>query len=132
MATFNPNWDSSWTTTSINATTITDTTNVTTSSAISNDNKAVTEVSVSVAYGTTADQGVTVYVLRDTDGTNFESVAHDLPWGFSMPYYVSTTCRRCFSIPGNSISKFKVYLDNHSGADVTATVDYKQATIDQT
>lgn len=130
MATFNPNWDNSWTTTNINAYALTAASTVQTDTPISNDNKAVTEISISVDYGSGATTGITVYVLRDVNGTDYEDPTVDLPWGFSMPYAVSTTCHRLFSLPGNMMSKFHIYISNDSGDSATVTVQYKQATID--
>lgn len=130
MPSFNPNWDTSWTNSSINSTSISNSA-VNTTGAIDNDNKSGTEVSVSIAYGGTASEGVKVYVLRDYDGTNYEAVV-DGPWGFMMPYTSSTTHNRTFTVLGNSVSKFKVHLTNGSGASVTASVKTRQFTIDQT
>jgi hypothetical protein len=122
-------WDTSWTATSIASSTITNTSNSTTSS-ISNSGKIGTEVSVTIAYGGTATQGVIVNVLRMVDdGPTYESAANDAPWGFSMPYAISTTFHRTFNVAGDRASKFEVYLSNNSGASVTATVDYKQFTV---
>ncbi len=124
-----PNWDTSWTTTSINNSTITDTSTATTA-AIDNDLKAVTEISVEVTYGSTATEGVKVYILRDIDGTDFEAVA-DNPTGFQMAVTVGATRRKTFPIPGDRISKFKVHITNDSGDSVSNTsVRYRQATID--
>ena len=125
-----PNWDASWTTTSINNSTITDG-NTATTAAIDNDLKAVTEISVEVTYdNTTATEGLKVYILRDIDGTDFEAVA-DNPTGFQLAVSVSGTHRKTFPIPGDRISKFKVHVTNDSGASVTSTsVRYRQATID--
>lgn len=131
MATFNPAWDANWTNTSINGSTITNATTSTITTAISNDVKIVTEVSVTIAYGGTATEGVKVYLLRDVDGTNYETT-NDLPWGFQMPFSTSVTRYRTFTVSGSSISKFKILLSNNSGASVTATVKYKQATVNLT
>jgi hypothetical protein len=128
MATFNPNWDTNWTNTSINGSSITNSSTATTAT-VDNDNKSSTEVSVKIVYGGTANEGAKVYLLRDTDGTTFEGTT-DLPWGFQMPYAVSGTRYRTFTVAGSMISKFKVLVSNASGATVTATVKYKQATID--
>ncbi len=129
MTTFNPNWETNWTTTSISSSSISNSSTATTSSAIDNDNKACTEVSVSIAYGGTATEGCKVYLLRDIDNTNFETTS-DLPWGFQMPFATSVTRVRTFTVNGSMISKFKILVSNASGATVTATVRYKQATID--
>ena len=131
ITSYNPNYPASWTNSSINGSTITDGSNATTA-AIDNDNITGTEISVTVVYdATTADEGVKVYVLRDVDGTNYEAVV-DGPWSFMMPYTINTTHRRTFTVLGNNTSKFKVEVTNDSGASVTATVRYKQFTIDQT
>lgn len=96
-----------------------------TSDAISNHLKLDTEVSVAIAYGATANEGVVVYVLGDTDGTNYETV-DDAPWGFDMPYAVSVTRRRRFTVPAQ-VGSFKLLLTNDSGAQAAATVRYRQA-----
>lgn len=129
MATGGFNWDTAWSTTSINGSTVTNSNSATTSAAVSNDNKAATEVSVEIAYGATATQGVVVELLRDVDGTNFEA-STDSPWGFTMPFSTSTTYRRTFTVYGENVSAFKVKATNGSGASVTATVRYRQATFD--
>lgn len=129
MATTNPNWDTSWTTTSISAATITNGSSSTTA-AISNDNKIATEISVTVTYGGTASKGLEVYVLGDVDGTNYEAVA-DGPWGIEMKKSTSTTYRARFMVSALDYSSFKVHLVNGTGASVTAvTVRYRQATFD--
>lgn len=129
MTSIYTNWESSWTNTSINASTVTDGSSATTSSAISNDTKSATEVSITVAYGATANEGIVVTVLRDVDGTNFEAVA-DLPWGMAMPFDISTTFRRTFTISAEKVSSFKVRVSNDSGASVTVSVKYKQAIVE--
>jgi len=128
MTTISTNWDTSWTATSIAASSVTDTSTATTA-AISNDGKSGTEVSVTCAYGGTVDQGLKVYILRDADGTNYEAVI-DKPWGFEMPSGVSTTYRRAFAVCADRISNFKVHVTNDSGATVTVTVKTRQSTID--
>jgi len=130
MPTFNPAWDANWTNTSINSSAVT-TGSTATSAAISNDVKIVTEVSVTIAYGGTATEGVKVYLLRDIDGTNYETT-NDMPWGFQMPFSTSVTRYRSFTVSGSSISKFKILVSNASGATVTASVKFKQATVNLT
>lgn len=116
----------SWSTTTINSSSVSNSSSSTTG-AISNDEKTACEVSVTIDYGTTADAGVKVYVLRDADGTNYEAAGDD-PWMFEMPFSISTTHRRTFSVSPSHVSSFKVSVQNDSGATVTATVRYKQAT----
>lgn len=132
MTTFNPNWDTSWTATSIDETVIADDASEVIDDEIDNDDKAATEVSITVTYGTVAEQGVVVRVLRDVNGTDFEDPEADYPWGFQMPYGAEATTHRNFTVPGHHISKFKVHILNESGDDVEASVLYKQATIDLT
>jgi hypothetical protein len=129
MATLSTNWDSTFTSTSINASTITNTSTSTTA-AINNSGKVATEISVTIAYGGTANQGAIVNVLRMVDDTpTYESGANDAAWGFAMPYAISTTYHRTFTVSAEKASKFEVYVSNNSGASVTATVNFKQMTI---
>lgn len=118
-------WDAAWTTTTgINAATVTNAgTDVT--ETLSNDTKLATEVSIEIAYGATATEGVVVSILRDVDATNLEGTG-DAPYAFSMPFSTNTTHRRTITISG-STSAFRVHLANDSGASVTATVRYRQA-----
>lgn len=119
-------WDSTFTATSIAASTVTNTSSATTA-AIDNSSHAGTEVSVTVAYGGTATQGLVVNVLRMVDDTpTFESATTDACFGFSIPYSTSTTFHRVFSVSSDRISKFKVFVSNNTGASVTVTVKYKQ------
>lgn len=122
MGSFNEDWDTNWTSTSINASSVANAGSATTA-AISNDNKLETEVGVSVAYGGTASEGIKVYILRDVDGSNYEDA--NTAWGFEMPKAVSTTYRRTISV--GSASNFKVLVTNNTGASVTVTVTYRQA-----
>ena len=117
--------DASFTNTSINSSAITDTSTATTAE-IDNDNKLVTNVSVTIVYGGTATEGVIVRILQDVDGTNSES--DDGAWAIEMPFSVSGTERKVLQVNGE-VAKFKVKLTNDSGATVTATVKTKQATV---
>ena len=122
------NWPLSWSSTSIAASTITNTSSATTA-AISNDSKYATEVAVTVAYGGTASEGIKWYILRDSDA-GYEA-AVDNGWAGQLAATVSTTHRRTITVPASSISRFKVHLINNSGASVTATVTYQQAVFEQ-
>lgn len=117
-------WDSAWSSTSIDGT-MADATSQTTA-AISNDGKVVTEISVSVTYGGTTDQGAQVYVLRDIDGTNYET-SDDKPFGFELPYSTSSTRNRVFTIAADRVSDFKVEVSNDTGDTISTTVLYRQA-----
>lgn len=98
-----------------------------TSAAVSLDGKLALKIGITVAYGATASQGVKIYVLGLVDGTNYEAEA-DLPWGFDMPYTVSTTHRRTFVIPAGMHDSIKILATNDSGASITLDVDYDTAT----
>jgi hypothetical protein len=120
------NWESSWTTTTINSSAIANAANAVTA-AISMDAQWAIEISVTIVYGSPANQGVRVYVERDVDGTNFESVS-DNARGFEMPRATSATRRRTFTLSAQELANFRVRLTNDSGASVTATVRYRYAT----
>lgn len=122
------NWDTSWASTSISSTSIADGTAATTA-ALSLDEKSACEVSVTVTYGATATEGVKVYVLRDTDGTNYETV-DDKPWGFELAKSSGTTRRRTFTVAADRVSVFKVSVVNDTGDDVTATVRTRNAVVE--
>lgn len=126
MAEITQNWGS-WTTTSINSSSVSDESTATTS-AISLDSTSGVEVSVAVAYGD-ATEGVKVFVLRDVDGTNYEAVT-DKPWGFELPYAGSATRRRTFTVSADRVSSFKVLVTNDTGDDVTATVRTRAAVVE--
>jgi len=129
MSTISVLWDSTWNSTSIAASTVTNTSSATTA-AIDNSNHAATEISVTIVYGGTATTGAVVNILRMVDDTpTFESATNDSPFGFSLPFATSTTFHRSITVAGDRISKFKVYVSNNTGASITATVNYKQSTV---
>lgn len=127
MGSFYPTQDSAaaWQATSIAASTVTNSGNAETG-AISNNSKLGTEISLKCAYGATATVGLKVYLLRETDSSEYEAVA-DKPYGFEMPFTVSTTHRRGFWVP-HSFGAFKIRVENPSGASVTVTVKTRQQT----
>ena len=103
-----------------------------TSDAISLDNVAACEVSVKAVYSNhTITQGTKVYVLRDTDGTNYEGES-DNPWGFEMPYVQNGTRRRSFAVDPSQLGGFKLLQTYDGGASSTATMTtkYRVATLD--
>jgi hypothetical protein len=84
------------------------------------------EFGLSIAYGGTA-AGVTVYILRDVDGTNYEDAAS--AYSFQMVGTASATVRRGFTVRGEDAGRFKVRVSNPSGnSTVTATLNARQAT----
>lgn len=131
MSSIGPNWDTSWTTI-INAASIGNN-GTQTSSAISHTGspgKAGTAVGVTVAYGSTATAGLVVYVAKEVDGTPTYELIGDEPQGVVLPYAVSTSIHREFTVQGTDCPSFKVIVKNPSGASVTVTVGYRQYSID--
>ena len=121
-------WGDTWLATSIAASAIANAGSATTGE-ISNDGKSGTEIAIEIAYGSTATEGVKVYILRECNGS-YEAAA-DNPYGFEMPKTVSTTHRRVITLDGLTFRKFKILITNNSGASVTATVTYNQGVIGQ-
>lgn len=93
--------------------------------AVSNDGKLDTEVSIEVQYGATYAADVVLYLLRDVDGTNYEG--QETAQGYAVPGAASTTRRRTVTVPA-SVGRFKPFVDNPSGASVTVTVRTRQST----
>ncbi len=120
-------WNAAWTATSIASSAVSNGGSATTG-AISLDGAIACDISIECAYGGTATEGLKVYILRDIDGANFESI-DDNPYGFSLAYAASVTRRKGFSVPAQGLSAFKVLLVNDAGASVTATVRYKLSTV---
>lgn len=117
----------SWAATSISSTSISNTSSAITS-AISNSGQSGTEIAITCAYGSgTIAQGVDVYVCRDINGS-YEAVT-DLPFAFQMPFALSSTFNRTFTVMADRVSQFKILVVNNSGVGASVTVSYKQATI---
>ena len=127
------NWDAAWS--AIDAAivltqggTVTDT-----SDAISLDGKAACEVSIDADYSdhAKATAGLSVYLLRDVNGTDYEAVT-DLPWGFEMIFTQNSTNRRTFTVDPGSVGSFKILLvwGNTTGSSaVTVATSVRYATI---
>ena len=122
MADFRTDWDDSYTTQDDD--TITNGSDLSTE-AIDNNGKWGTEVAVTVEYGAIANCGVKVYVLRRVDTIIYEDILSD-PWGFEMPYDTNITVYRTFFVNGVSVSAFKVFIQNSSGASVDVIVKTRQ------
>lgn len=104
-----------------------------TSAEIDLDIKSACEVSIDVDYSNHAKAtgGLSVYVLRDVNGTDFEAIA-DLPWGFEMPFTQNSTNRRTFTVDPGSVGSFKIYLSwaNSTGSSVaTVAMMYRTADV---
>lgn len=130
MGSFNIDWGS-WAAAQIGAAAWTDdtlaTANTDTGDAISLDEKQAVEISIKVVYHASSTAAVTVYVLRDTDGTNYEAIT-DAPWAFTMPFTAGGTHYKTFTVDAAQASSFKVAINNAGGQTVTNTVKQRFAT----
>jgi hypothetical protein len=104
-----------------------------TSDAVSLDLKAGCEVGIDAAYSNhaKATAGLSVYVLRSYDGTNYEVVG-DLPWGFEMPFTQNASHYRVFSIDPGATGSFKLLLvwgNTTASSNVTVTTAYRTADV---
>ena len=127
------NWDASWTVLDAAIVLTQGGTTTDTSAAVSLDVKAACEVSIDVDYSNhaKATAGLTVYVLRDVNGTDYEAIA-DGPWGFEMAFTQSGTNRKTFHVDPGIAGSFKIYLNwgNTTGSSVaTVATSYRTATI---
>ncbi len=103
------------------------------SAAVSLDVKAGCEVSIVAAYSNhaKATSGLTVYVLRSLDGTNYEAAA-DGPFGFEMAFLQNGTRNRVFAVAPGQVGSFKILLswgNTTSNSAVTVTTRYRTADI---
>jgi hypothetical protein len=133
MADTGYNWDAGWTVIDAAIVLTQGGTDDDTSAVIDLDGKAACEISIDADYSNHAKAtgGLFIFVLRDIDGTSYETEA-DGPWGFEMPFLQNGTRRRCFNVDCSQISEFKLYLDwdNSTGSSsVTVATAVKYATI---
>ena len=128
MANTGPKW-SAWTVLQ-NAVVLTQGgTIVATSDAVSLDMKAGCEYSVVATYSddAKATAGLSVSILRDVDGTNYQ-VAADLPQGVEMVFTQNAARSFVDSICGMLVGSFKLYLawgNTTAGSVVTVTTRYR-------
>jgi len=104
-----------------------------TSAAIDLDVKASIEISIDADYSNHAKAtgGLFVYILRDINGTDYESEA-DGPWGFEMDFLQAGTRRRTFVLSGIDFSRFKIFLDwdnSTASSAVTVATKYQKSSI---
>ena len=133
MANTGQDWAASWTTVDASIALTTGGTTTDTSAAQSNDLKSACEISIDVDYSNHAlsGTGLLVYILRDINGTDYESSA-DGAWSFEMPFTQNGTHRRSFAVPPDMTSSFKIGLDwqNATGSSVaTVATSIRQADI---
>ena len=131
------NWDAAWTavpeedTTDWTAIDITDT-NGAQSDPISNDGKAVTEVSILLLEDNTGAcdaTGVNIYLLGDINGTTYEDITYGSAWGFKVLAVQNQSVVARFRVLGSDYSSFRIHLQNESGQTLTTTMKFRQATI---
>lgn len=136
MADTGYNWDASWSAmkkgggNDWTADAIADT-STETGDAFSLDNKAAAEISIAaLSQGSVLDDDVvTVYVLGDIDGTNFEDTVNGQPFTFTFVPVQSVNVYIRFRLLGSDFSKIKLALKNDMGQSINFTVKYKYATI---
>jgi hypothetical protein len=120
---FGEDFDNSWQTTSIAASTIANGSSAVISAPISLDGKTAVLLGIVIAYGATVNKGAEVFQLCDVNGT-YESRATDAPYGFELPRAASTTIRRARKLPAVA-ADVKYEINNNTGAQITATLVYK-------
>lgn len=126
------NWEDTWTQ-EFSGTLTQGGTDTDTSAEISMDGKYCICITVDADYSdhAKATGGLSVYILGDINGTDFES-ENDEPWGFEMPFSQNGTRRRSFVIYGGDYPSFKIHLhwDNSTASSsVTVVTKYKYGTV---
>ena len=102
-----------------------------TSDVIDCSGNAAIEIGIS-AYedNTGAISGdVTVYILKDVDGTNFEETAIGNPYSFAFTPVINDTVRISFPLSMAQYDRIKIAVENQSGQELSITVKHKYATI---
>jgi hypothetical protein len=92
---------------------------------------AACELSITAVYSAHAFvSGGIVAILRDIDGTNYETIL-DLPWQLQLPFGNAVTRYRAFSVDPRQLRAFKVYADCPAltSASITYTIRYRTATL---
>jgi hypothetical protein len=102
-----------------------------TGDATSLDGKAGCIVSIqAVEDNTGAISGdVTVHILGDTDGTNYEEPGVGGAFSFNFTPVQNDTVHVTFNVDPRKYDSFKIALENNSGQTLTMDVRYKTATI---
>ena len=76
------------------------------------------------------DGVVTVYILGDIDGTNYEQAdGTGNPYAFTYLPIASDTIYIRFRVLGTDYSAFRVHLQNECGQTTTTTMKFRQATM---
>jgi len=74
------------------------------------------------------DGTVTVYALRDADGTNYEAVAQGTILGIFTPVQ-NSTIYKTYTMPADEYNKFKLAIFNDSGQEIAFTVTYATSSV---
>lgn len=121
------NWDDTWTEIDAAIVLTQGGTIADVSAEIDLDGKIACRVSVDVDYSNhaKATDGLTVSILEDINGTDFEATT-DVPWAIPVPFTQNGTNRMPIRINPADVNKFKIGLDwgNTTGSSV-ATVATK-------
>ncbi|HIJ70662.1 MAG TPA: hypothetical protein HPP87_04775 [Planctomycetes bacterium] len=137
MADTGINWPASWTT-EFDGTLTTGGTIVDISDIIDLDMKASVEISITAVYNdyAKATGGLFVYILRTTNGTDFEISpyidANSQPFGFEMAFSQNGEIRRTFSLSALEVSKLKILLwwkNTTANSAVAVTTRYQRSTV---
>ena len=101
-----------------------------TGDAVSLGGVAACEVSVAMNEDNTGaiDGVVTLYVLGDTDGTNYEETTFS-PWSFTVTPIRNDIVYKRFNVDPGSYGSFKLAIKNEGGQELAMTVKYRTATI---
>lgn len=93
------------------------------------DGKAAAVISITCTSSAGAiDGNVTVYILGDIDGTNFEDAVYSLPYAISFLPVNAQTSRILIPVDPRVYKNFKVSVFNDSGQ--TQTLSVRLATAD--
>lgn len=124
MTTIVADWQSAFQPTSIAASSVGNGSSATTA-AIDCDGHSFVEVSIKCVYGNPANNGLKAFILRMVDDTPTYESQNDQPQGVELAYATSGTRVKTFTIDCRMVSKFKIQVQNDTGATVTVTVNYK-------
>lgn len=132
------NWDAAWTAWvqpgeggDWTANALADNATETTGTAVSLDGIAAMEISIAAVEDNTGaiDGVVTVFVLGDVDGTNYEETTIGNPFSFTFTPVQNDTVYIRFRILGSDFSNVKLAILNEGGQEIAITAKYRQATI---
>ncbi len=103
----------------------------TSNTAISNDQKSHTLVAVGAYEDNTGaiDGDVTVYVLGDGGGEEYEDPTQGNPLAFSFTPEQNDEVWVQFTVDARDYDDFKIAVKNESGQELAITVSYKQADV---